>query len=58
MVQITVFYCIYYSCLAAFWLACLNIFFLTLPENKAGPKWQKGDGLIGNNPGRSGLRCV
>jgi len=53
--KITVFYCIYYSCLAAFWLACLNIFFLTLPENKAGPKWQKGDGLIGNNPG-VGLR--
>merc|ERR1712223_1879114 len=36
--KITVFYCIYYSCLAGFWIACMNIFFATLPENMDGPK--------------------
>merc|ERR1711953_1259637 len=35
--KITVFYCIYYSCLAGFWIACMNIFFATLPENIDGP---------------------
>lgn len=51
--KITVFYLIYYSCLAAFWLACLNIFFLTLPEGE--PKWRVERSLIGSNPG-VGLR--
>jgi len=51
--KITVFYLIYYSCLAAFWLACLNIFFLTLPEGE--PKWKVERSLIGSNPG-VGLR--
>ena len=32
--QITAFYLVYYSLLAAFWLVCLQIFFLTLPEGK------------------------
>jgi hypothetical protein len=32
--QIILFYLIYYSLLAAFWVACLQIFFLTLPEGK------------------------
>ena len=34
---ITVFYLIYYSCLAGFWAAMLNIFFLTLEDHQ--PKW-------------------
>jgi len=49
--KITVFYIVYYSCLAGFWLACLNIFFLTLPSNSMGPKWTQGYSLIGVNPG-------
>merc|ERR1712241_1335465 len=49
------FYCIYYSCLAGFWIACMNIFFATLPENMDGPKWQQADSIIGVNPG-VGLR--
>merc|ERR1712029_1219429 len=53
--KITVFYCIYYSCLAGFWIACMNIFFATLPENMDGPKWQQADSIIGVNPG-VGLR--
>jgi len=46
---ITGFYIIYYSCLAGFWAAMLNIFFLTLTEEA--PKWQNADGLIGTSPG-------
>merc|ERR1712001_456737 len=38
---ITIFYCIYYSCLAAFWYVCLLIFFSTLPDAELGPKWQR-----------------
>jgi len=53
--KITVFYTIYYSCLAAFWVGCLNIFFLTLPENSMGPKWTMDKSIIGTNPG-VGLR--
>lgn len=53
--KITVFYIIYYSCLAAFWVGCLNIFFLTLPENQMGPKWTMDQSIIGTNPG-VGLR--
>jgi len=49
--KITVFYIVYYSCLAGFWLACLNIFFLTLPSNSMGPKWTQQSSLIGVNPG-------
>lgn len=55
--KITAFYIVYYSCLAGFWLACLNIFFLTLPENGTGPKWTMQKSLIGTNPG-VGLRPV
>lgn len=51
--KITVFYCIYYCCLTAFWLGCLNIFFLTIPEDH--PRWQQEASLIGANPGL-GLR--
>jgi len=51
--KITVFYCIYYSCLAAFWIACLQIFFLTLHDDK--PRWVLKESIIGDNPG-VGLR--
>jgi len=53
--KITVFYSIYYSCLAAFWLGCLNIFFLTLPDIANGPRWTQSQSIIGVNPG-VGLR--
>lgn len=46
---ITVFYLIYYSCLAGFWAAMLNIFFLTLEDHQ--PKWQNANSLIGVSPG-------
>jgi len=49
--KITVFYTIYYSCLAAFWYTCLIIFFQTLPEESVGPKWTLKGSLIGENPG-------
>jgi len=48
---ITIFYTIYYSLLAAFWYVCLLIFFQTLPEAAAGPKWTQEGSLIGSNPG-------
>jgi len=51
--KIIVFYCIYYSCLAGFWIGCMNIFFLTLPDDR--PKWEQAASIIGNNPG-VGLR--
>merc|ERR1712203_976798 len=53
--KITVFYCIYYSCLAGFWIACLNVFFATLPDAQDGPRWLQEDSIIGVNPG-VGLR--
>lgn len=46
---ITGFYLIYYSCLAGFWAAMLNIFFLTLENHQ--PKWQNAESLIGVSPG-------
>jgi len=51
--KIIVFYCIYYTFLAGFWLGCLNIFFMTLPEGR--PKWEQDASIIGSNPG-VGLR--
>merc|ERR1712212_566412 len=51
--KIIVFYCIYYSCLAGFWIGCMNIFFLTVPDDR--PKWEQAASIIGNNPG-VGLR--
>merc|ERR1712137_1118841 len=50
-ILITIFYIIYYSCLAAFWCGCLFIFGMTLPEKIEGPKWKQNGGLIGSNPG-------
>jgi len=52
-VKIIVFYIIYYSCLAAFWIACLQVFFLTIPEQE--PRWLLSESIIGVNPG-VGLR--
>lgn len=51
--KITVFYTIYYTLLGCFWIGCLNIFFLTLPESH--PKWMLDASIIGSNPGL-GLR--
>lgn len=48
-IKITAFYCVYYTCLAGFWAACLNIFFLTIPNNE--PKWTLDGSIIGSNPG-------
>jgi len=48
---IFIFYVIYYGLLTAFWIASLQIFFLTLPEVQNGPRWKEDWGLIGKNPG-------
>jgi len=50
---ITVFYVIYYSCLAAFWAICMVIFLQTVDYNE--PKWQTTSSIIGKSPGL-GLR--
>jgi len=47
--KIILFYCIYYSCLAGFWIGCLHIFFMTLPADQ--PRWQQNASIIGSNPG-------
>jgi len=47
--KIIAFYCVYYTLLAAFWIACLNIFFMTLPDGH--PKWTLDGSLIGGHPG-------
>ena len=52
--KIIVFYCIYYCFLAGFWIGCLNIFFMTLPEDR--PKWEQAASIIGDNPGW--LNCI
>jgi len=51
---ITVFYLIYYSCLAAFWAAMMAVFLQTLPTEHR-PKLETTAGLIGKSPGL-GLR--
>lgn len=54
---ITIFYLIYYSCLAGFWLLCMAIFLQTIEYDK--PRWQAGEdggwSRIGTSPGL-GLR--
>jgi len=45
---ITIFYIIYYTCLALFWAACLLIFFQTLDDKT--PKWTTSGSLIGESP--------
>lgn len=48
--KITVFYIIFYSCLAAFWTACLVIFLQTISYKE--PRWTTETGsIIGKNPG-------
>jgi len=46
---ITLFYLVYYSCLAGFWYGMLQVFFLSLNEDT--PKWMKEESIIGVNPG-------
>jgi len=45
---ITIFYIIYYSCLAAFWVLCLYIFFQFIDNDQ--PRWQQENSLIGRSP--------
>merc|ERR1712154_737966 len=45
---ITVFYIIYYTLLAGFWLLCLFIFYQFIEEHQ--PRWQQDSGLIGRSP--------
>merc|ERR1711910_282785 len=45
---ITVFYIIYYSCLAGFWALCMFIFYQFIEEQQ--PRWQQDEGLIGRSP--------
>lgn len=48
--KITVFYIIFYSCLAAFWALCLFIFLQTISYTE--PRWTTNTGsIIGTNPG-------
>ena len=46
---IIIFYCIYYSCLAGFWLGLMKVFLTTVPMDE--PKWQQASSIIGVNPG-------
>ena len=45
---ITVFYIIYYSCLAGFWALCMFIFYQFIEDHQ--PRWQQDAGLIGRSP--------
>jgi len=45
---ITIFYIIYYTCLAAFWLLCLFVFFNFVDDHE--PTWQQDESLIGRSP--------
>jgi len=53
--KIIAFYVVYYCFLAGFWIAALNVFFMSLPEVQNGPSWKLDSSLIGANPG-VGLR--
>lgn len=46
---ITLFYIVYYSCLAGFWAAMLIVFMTTIEEDR--PKWTTSESLIGDKPG-------
>jgi len=53
---IILFYCIYYSCLAAFWLACMKIFLTIQIQDpsaidNAKPTWTMDKSIIGVRPG-------
>ena len=45
--MITLFYTVYYACLAGFWAFCMYIFLLTIDEKM--PKWQEDASLIGTS---------
>merc|ERR1712045_376725 len=45
---ITVFYIIYYTCLAGFWALCMFIFYQFIEDHQ--PRWQQDAGLIGRSP--------
>jgi len=45
---ITVFYIIYYTCLALFWAACMLVFFQTIDDKT--PRWTTSGSLIGESP--------
>ena len=45
---ITVFYIIYYTLLAGFWMLCLTIFFQFVDDHQ--PRWQQDGSLIGSSP--------
>lgn len=47
--KILVYYIIYYTFLAGFFMACLLIFYKTLDMKQ--PRWQNANGIIGDNPG-------
>ena len=46
---ITIFYIIYYSCLAGFWAAMLSVFLTTIEDDR--PKLMGADSRIGDKPG-------
>lgn len=48
-VEITVFYIIFYACLAGFWIACLAVFVQTLDDKV--PRYYGKGTIIGVNPG-------
>ena len=47
--RITIFYIIFYACLAAFWTCMLVIFYQTLANDQ--PKWTLDSSRIGSSPG-------
>lgn len=47
--RITIFYIIFYACLAAFWTCMLVIFYQTLADDQ--PKWKLDSSRIGSSPG-------
>lgn len=47
--KITIFYIIYYTCLAGFFAICLSVFLVSLPDGK--PTWEVEESIIGDNPG-------
>lgn len=47
---IILFYCVYYTCLAAFWIACMTIF-LKVQIKEDEPTWLLDESIIGTNPG-------
>lgn len=46
---ITLFYCIYYTCLAGFWYGLLSLFLMTISPTQ--PYFKTTESIIGTNPG-------